>query len=394
MIITAFSFKVNDEHKITKDFKEIHDKILLKYNLEQAAANDVKVAAEMEQILRYLKMKGAPNTEIANRAREDIGIDKALAEQCDLIFNMTLNGLNSNGFALKSLFSTTHSEQYEASKNFGVDDIVEAEIAAVLASLDKLANQKSNDSIMLSNIDILKNTTGRIKGSLPDFLSDLQSEVIDNLSDNVVKKINDNKNNNESYGYLKKIYASLNKKSSGKSIKTDVSSIITITGEIDENLEKLVKIFSGRRFTIKNYNSQAKTGGEIHLGNTVPYKAITGELTNLGFSNSESVHVFYHSLNSYIRSTTKTVAEHIPHIRLAYELEGNGLVDSETKLPILGADFLIVNDPKKYQIYVRSTKQIIADLIDSSNSKVSANPFGEDIILHYSYLNKNYKTDY
>ena len=111
MIITAFSFKVNDEHKITKDFKEIHDKILLKYNLEQAAANDVKVAAEMEQILRYLKMKGAPNTEIANRAREDIGIDKALAEQCDLIFNMTLNGLNSNGFALKSLFSTTHSEQ-------------------------------------------------------------------------------------------------------------------------------------------------------------------------------------------------------------------------------------------------------------------------------------------
>ena len=281
MIITAFSFKVNDEHKITKDFKEIHDKMLLKYNLEQAAANDVKVAVEMEQILRYLKMKGAPNTEIANRAREDIGIDKALAEQCDLIFNMTLNGLNSNGFALKSLFSTTHSEQYEASKNFGVDDIVEAEIAAVLASLDKLANQKSNDSIMLSNIDILKNTTGRIKGSLPDFLSDLQSEVIDNLSDNVVKKINDNKNNNESYGYLKKIYASLNKKSSGKSIKTDVSSIITITGEIDENLEKLVKIFSGRRFTIKNYNSQAKTGGEIHLGNTVPYKAITGELTNL-----------------------------------------------------------------------------------------------------------------
>ena len=54
-------------------------------------------------------MKGAPNTEIANRAREDIGIDKALAEQCDLIFNLTLNGLNSNGFALKSLFSTTHS---------------------------------------------------------------------------------------------------------------------------------------------------------------------------------------------------------------------------------------------------------------------------------------------
>ena len=93
--------------------------------------------------------------------------------------------------------------------------------------------------------------------------------------------------------------------------------------------------------------------------------------------------MFYHWLNSWLNNTksgTEAVEIHVPHLRFAYELEGNSLITKNGDL--LSADFLIVNDPSSNNIFVKSTKSIVGEILTGKDRIF--NPFSRNINIKYS----------
>jgi hypothetical protein len=117
------------------------------------------------------------------------------------------------------------------------------------------------------------------------------------------------------------------------------------------------------------------------LGNTNPFKAMYGALTDLGYDADSAVHIYSHSKMSYKKNANIISRNNdIFHLRFMYELTGSGLidtetlVDAETRKPLGSVDFLIYNDPSSDKIFVKSTKEMIAEILDHKHMKIT-NPW-------------------
>jgi len=91
-------------------------------------------------------------------------------------------------------------------------------------------------------------------------------------------------------------------------------SIISTSGKIDlrtpyfnvnintDNITgKLLQAFSNRTFTLKNYSTytnklRSLDEIDIHLGNTNPYKAITGGLSEISFDETSQHDIYYRGM--------------------------------------------------------------------------------------------------
>ena len=67
------------------------------------------------------------------------------------------------------------------------------------------------------------------------------------------------------------------------------------------------------------------------------------------------------------------------HLRFAYELSGGGLYDADGNR-LDAADFFIYNDPTSNNIWVKSTKEMIANATDYMD-KVVRNPLTSGIVV-------------
>lgn len=362
-----------------QELNQVHTQMIAAYNINEYAG-DVVRAKQMEDILRKIK-----NTKIVKDG-EKTNLESAFDEQCYQIAEMALNSIQtvsgSDKLHANRLFMTTHSSGYELGKNMNVDDIAEAELAATIQSLQSLAFK---DEINVGPIDIVSNTTGRVKGNLTDEAQRLMDDTTQGMVKQVIDRIQGTNFRNKAY---QKIAAKL-KDTQAKSIKADVISYnAELTAYLKPEWEKF-NVFAGARFTVKNYIPKRKNGiaVQIHFGESNPYKSVMAQLDYLGYSFKQSQHIFFHSLNSWMKNSTKAVETHIPHLRFAYELQGSGLVDDDG-MSISGADFLIVNDPTSYDgIYVRSTKAMIANALQSNNS--STEPFTSMQYIMYGDLISN-----
>lgn len=341
-----FGFGENIQYELN----QVHAIMAQAYDF-RAYQDDVKRAAQMETILRKIKSMRVTQDKDQNN------IESVLDEQCYDIAKKAFSNLKTisrDDLKAKRLFMTTHGTGYELGKQMGVDDIVEAELSSVIQSIQALA---FSNNVEIDNLDFLSNTTGRVKGNLIDDAQKLMENITEDAVQGVINKINNTNFRNKPYI---KLVAKL-KDTQAKSIKTDVISFnADLVAELDPAWDQF-SVFAGANFTVKNYISKRKNdvAVQIHFGESNPYKSIMAQLTYLGFSVPQSKRIFYHSLNSWLNSKAKSVEIHIPHIRFAYELQGNGLYDADGD-PISGADFLIVNDPISENIYVRSTKAMVA----------------------------------
>lgn len=337
------------KHSIYKELQTVHNRMIEKYNLERAAAPDIARAKIMTKYLRIFKGIG----EYGNR-NNNFFIQTSLEEQA---INNIINEVEVElGFKSQTLFRHEHI-WYKGGKTdsrnlWGADDVFEAELRTFLNAAAKQAIPK-----------------GKIKQS---------AELVGNLSGNISKGL--------MQGVEKFLKQKISQEVSGNELiskpefrsgKVDVISFNgIISSQINPQWREFIKAFQGAKFTVKNYSS--KNGNEIiHLGNTNITKSLLGSLKNIVGKDKEAIHIFYHSL-AYGEKGNQIVGQHILHLRFIYELTGGGLYDKSGKR-IDEADFFIYNDPNSDNIYVRSTKEMIANAIKYM-PKV-ANPLHSDIVI-------------
>ena len=314
------------DHSIYDEMRDVHTRMIAKYNVGKSAAGDIKRARQMEEYLRAFKAAGN------QRDDKQPAVIKGLEEQA--MADLAAQVGKALGIGDYSLFRNEHLWYKKVSQSrWGADDVFEAELQQFL------------------NIAVEQATQGKESGD---------AKLLGNMPGNIAKK------------YLEQIQKHGQKLANGDSTvittpqfrsgKVDVASFsgnFTFTADMQPFWKNFIQVFSGARFTVKNYSSKSSTE-VIHLGNTDITKSLIGALSDIRGVTSQAVHIYYHSL-AYAEDPL--ISQHLLHLRFAYELAGGGLRD-ESGQKIDSADFFIYNDPASNNIYVRSTKEMIANAMN------------------------------
>lgn len=301
-------------------------------------------AQEIEKVLRTLKQK----RKIDDDNNQSDLVSSAILQEIRTAANRMLKFQGRRG-----LFNKAHTW----SNNFaGTDDIVEAELAAVLAAIQN----KATGSTQASYLDF---TSGQ--GSVTVYADEIMEQLPERVGKKAVRKLTSIK---EGQNWQ------------ARAQKADVKGIATITGDLAPEYERLVQLFSNITFTIKNYSSVSETNS-LGLGTTKPAKAIRGALYYLGYRKNFDMAV----------AALSQEPEHLGHLTFAYELAGWGQGSGQGKnfnmLPAV--DFLIYNDPAVPEsIAVRSTKKIIYDKIYGTQNMGTQNRI---LKAYFGMKESNYK---
>lgn len=175
------------------------------------------------------------------------------------------------------------------------------------------------------------------------------------------------------YRNLRSQRARVNGKEITVSGKTDISAKqidFMISSQIPEQLQQVLSLLSKAQFTLKNYGTGSKTiealirkgldPTQIHFGDSNVWRALVAVLTQLGYKMNVIKSIYY----SAYASGDASAQLHIYHIRYVYELTGLGQNYIEKELKQFGeAEFLIWNDPDSNNIYVRSTADLVLEMM-------------------------------
>lgn len=341
--------------------------------------NDQSVQAQqIESILReikmtVLKMSKKTNSQIINEANSQIQ---------QLIID-TFNEQLQTHSSLKNIHSLFYRSHTKSSKlTPGADDIFEEQLAYLLKAAADKSGQ--NDSITIDMI---------LGGQNAGFTSALNN--IDDIISKKVAKVTVLAA--ENYKKSAEQAARLGGIAQVRAGKVDIKAPnFIVEANADDLISRLLRVFSGRTFSLKNYSSFKqvendivinKTTNEIniHFGDSNMYKGITGSLSSI-FSDVQIQNTIYFRGMNYLRKITNPpdsssedlVQKHFAHLRFIYEIRGQGLVDQNGNSQI--ADFIIWNDPNSPNIAVRSTKWLI-----NKASQKYTNPF-QPVSLSASYF--------
>lgn len=317
------------KHSIYDEMRRVHQSMLDKYNLEKEAKGDIARAEIMTQYLRAFKQIG--NKDGTRTSSIQLPMEAEAVQDIAEMVGRTLGIGQKGGY---SLFRMKHSWYLDKQKEWGADDVFEAELNALLnAALDKATDGKG-----------IGGDKAKIVGGLA---ANISEDFMSSLDPFFSKKVQ--AETEESDLITKPQY---------RSGKVDVTSFTgEVTSQVQPKWEEFLNVFKGARFTVKNYSSTSKTE-VIHLGNTNITKSLLGSLEEIGIQQKSAIHIFFHSL-AYAKRQDLEVGQHLLHLRFAYELTGGGLYVGKDRLD--SADFFIYNDPASDNIYVRSTKEMIAN---------------------------------
>ena len=317
------------DHSIYDEMRDVHTRMIAKYNIEKSAAADIRRAEKMEQYLRAFKAAG-------NQRNDKIQgpIIKGLEQQA--MADLATQVGQALGIGQYSLFRNEHLWYKGVSQQrWGADDVFEAELQRFL------------------NIAVQEATGGAQQGD---------ARLLGNLPGNIAKKYLDviakNGQKLAQHGSSSAIVTT----PTFRSGKVDVASFsgnFTFSAEMQPFWKNFINTFKGARFTVKNYSSRASTE-VIHLGNTDITKSLIGALSDIRGVQSQAIHIFEHSMAF---AGDPLISQHLLHLRFAYELAGGGLRDTSGNR-IDSADFFIYNDPASNDIFVRSTKEMIANAMN------------------------------
>ena len=317
----------NTQHSIYDEMRYVHDLMLQKYKLQQEAAVDIQRAKTMELYLRAFKTLGNQKKQNNNVIMQNL---ETQAMQ-DIVKQVG----QKLGIGRYNLFQNQHSWYLNSQQRWGVDDVFEAELQTFLNT----AIEEATNGAVKGDAKTIGNLPGNISEKLMKTLNQNQNKLIDNLSSDLVNT---------------PIF---------KSGKVDVKSFTTtVTADIKPFWQDFINAFTGAKFTVKNYKGNSSTE-TIHLGKTNIMKSLMGSLSELVHNEKEAIHIYYHSLYYADVQKDQEIGQHILHLRFSYELSGEGLYDEQHN-KIDEADFFIYNDSTSNNIYVRSTKEMIANALD------------------------------
>lgn len=322
------------------NLKEIHDRMFTKLKLQQRANKDNNTAMQIQVLLTELKSRSQNNFSYQHP------VNQALQEQADLIIQQATSMLNTGRkreLSLSSLFRRKHDS---VNTYFGGDDIFEEELAAVISSIESKATGKF--------VDLKTKLAG--KDPLNIEIENIKKEVINAM-------------NKQTDLHIKETTKDV-KKIQKKSGKTDVlGTTSTYEGVLDPAWERLFYLFQGKTFSVKNYSSYNKDIVRIKLGSTTYEKAILGSLGALGYSIEDRERIFMQGLQT--KTQASSVAEHFYHLQYGYELMGLGLGSKQNNEEFKEAqqvDFFIYNDPNSNIIRVRSTAQMLLNVLNNKQN--------------------------
>jgi hypothetical protein len=339
------------KHSLPGELGDVHTRMIEAYELEQAARVDAARAKKMEQYLRAFKMLGK-NKNKNNPAYQD-SLEAQAFQKVAREVGQALGIEKSTGYY--SLFGNVHSAYISQQKEWGADDVFEAEFVKLL----ELAGQKaaSKQTTITMGVSLTGGKSANIDTKGLDALSNLSNSMVHQALD-------DFGHNGQEIIQRHTLPSDLITMPTFRSGKVDATGFNRewiIEADIKPEWQGFVSAFAGATFTLKNYNSKSKTE-TIHLGSSNLYKAMYGTLNGqLGYDADESAHIYYHTINFYGRTKDEEVGSHIIHLRFVYELTGQGLYDMEGNR-LDGADFFIYNDPVSDNVWVRSTKEMIAEI--------------------------------
>lgn len=333
---------------------EVHTAINAKYN---AAANiDTINAQKLQKFFQELK-EAASNRDNKENIVYNLFLD-------DLLNDIeTIAKARSVNYKIENLFKRRGKNSQEQGM------VLERELTDVIeAILEKI----SGDKVLREDINIGAKT-GNVKFTEVDnMIKDINSEAEKEL----IGKINKEK---KPLHYLKNVAG-----------KIDVRGFeVSIAGQPDPQLLEIYNLIKDATFSAKNYDSmtwdekmqqmveKTKGGGLIHLGKSNPYRAIYGALSNLGYDSSTIDSAYFAGRNRVNIYNSNSAANHLFHLRYIYELTGAGILYSGG-INLGEARYLIYNDPSG-NIYVKSTSEIIADLLNN-NPPFVGDPF-QDITI-------------
>lgn len=324
-------------HDIYTEMNLVHERLKAKYNKNKNKSDENR-AKIMESYLRYFKKISRQNLsegivgQMENQALED------LTNQVGKLMGV---GYSSSKGAL---FGLKHFWYKDTKSRWGADDVFEAELKNLLIAAFRTA-------IPDATIDPDVKLVGSILGNV-------SKSFLNNLSSSGQSIINQEYTN-----------SSLIKKPEFKPTKIDIESFsgkYLVNAEIKPEWQEFIDTFKGAKFTVKNYSSTSSYE-IIHLGQTVLEKSVGATLDSLYARTNQAVHIYFHAIN-HAKEKNDEVASHILHLRFAYELTGEGLYDQAGN-KLSAADFFIYNDPHTENIWVRSTKSMIYEAIETKEKR-------------------------
>lgn len=348
-------FKNLKTDNFTAIFNDIHQQVRQKMKRE----NEKQQAAQMENILRQIKhtitlMRDDTNSSVVNI------INNELVELINQTF-LEQSSMHTGLHSATALFRRSHNRKSIS----GYDDIFEEQLNFLLKAA---ANMKGiNVNIPL--------------GSGQDRAT---SAALDSLSREVEQKIlqvtkEAAQNMQISVKQQKNIVGESIISTSGKvDLKTPYFNVY---GDVNNIINKLLRVFSGKTFTLKNYATytsklRSLDQIDIHLGNTNLYKSVTGGLSEILLDSQAQNTIYYRGMQILSgksqdpdTASAETINAHFAHLRFMYELRGSGLFTNGKSAE---AEYIIWNDPSSQNIIVRSTRDIVARYIDNYTNAFSA----------------------
>lgn len=343
------AFDFSQAHTATQALAQVHERMKTRFANQ---SGDVLRAKEMQTYLQYFKqIFYHPELYVSNDPLlSSLGLEQDAIESMRTRFQQIL-GVSSK---YTQIFRSEH-KWYKNRSDF--DDIVEGELNALLQVMAEKATG-------IKNINLGQKIVGADTAIVD--LESLSSDTVNQLVTNIQEKIS-KKQTSKIIDGIQAVARS------GKIDVTGYNKELIVSANIAPNFQSFINLFTGVNFSVKNYKGDSQY--QIYLGNTNPFKAMYGSLTDLGYDAKSAVHIYSHSKMSYKKNAGIISRNNdIFHLRFMYELTGSGLIDAETRKPLNAVDFLIYNDPASDKIFVKSTKQMIAEILDHKNMKIT-NPW-------------------
>lgn len=338
------------EHSLPSELAAVHDDMIATYELEQSARVDAARAKVMERYLREFKQIG--NKSVKSTTGFQTSMEAEAMRELAQEVGQALGIGQKQGY---SLFGNAHSWYIKEQAAWGADDVFEAEFAKLLELAGSKAAEKKTNINM--GVSLIGGQTANINKSGIQALEN----IVDSMVADSYREFDAQGQQIINRHYISSDLITKPTFRSGKIDATGFNREWVLSAEINPKWQSFIHAFTGATFTMKNYSSTSSTE-TIHLGSSNLYKAIYGTLNGgLGYEPDEAAHIYYHTVHFYDNTKDSNVGSHIIHMRFIYELTGQGLYDSEGNR-LDGADFFIYNDPATENIWVRSTKEMIAEI--------------------------------
>lgn len=318
--------------------------------------NEDARAKQIENVLVEIKRTAIE----LRRGDQDSAVLKTVKNEMVQLIQATFNEQITAHTTLKEPFNL-FQRQHQRVQSVTADDIFEQQLGYLIKAAAEMKQINVDINLILGGQDIATTT------AINNLTKQMESQIIsitNKAIQNQAKSINQ-----KSLKPIRTIQA--------KAGKVDIRTpVLEVDGNIDDMVSNFLRVVSGATFTLKNYKTKSWKNGEltekdlskmkIHLGNSNPYKAITGSLSEI-YPDIRVQNIIYYRGMEILSGQSEPpdsaslsqVQQHFTHLRFIFELRGSGLIDEHGMKQT--ADFFIWNDPTSEKIIVRSTAALIQD---------------------------------